>query len=233
MHALTVSARDPLDTADPPRYHEDEFFGVMIDSGAAKPSTAGYSQFKAYSAKTGVQLDTSTRGTITVRWGKGSSINLGSIHVPSPLGTITFHVMDSDTPFLLSLEDMDRLKVYYDNTTDWVIRRSSGKNQRVVPVIRHFGHAWIMGPENRGPASTMWCFYTEPELRRLHRRFGHPAADRLHRLLSQAEDSDVSLSALEKLTDYCAFCQKNSTSPGRFRFKISGQRYRVQLDHHH
>jgi hypothetical protein len=60
---------------------------------------------------------------------------------------------------------------------------------------------------------------TDVELRRLHRRFGHPSVKRLQKLLYQAgHKSDRS--TIEQLTKFCHYCQKYGKSPGRFRFTL-------------
>jgi len=38
---------DVYNAGNPSRYNSDQFYGVMIDTGASKRSTAGYSQFQA------------------------------------------------------------------------------------------------------------------------------------------------------------------------------------------
>ncbi|CCD52037.1 similar to putative integrase [Botrytis cinerea T4] len=58
------------------------------------------------------------------------------------------------------------------------------------------------------------------QLRRLHRRFGHPSAHRLLRVLQRAGHSDVSQQEIDKLTKFCQYCQKHGKSPGRFKFSL-------------
>jgi len=56
------------------------------------------------------------------------------------------------------------------------------------------------------------------ELRYLHRRFGHPSVDRLHRVLERSSHDDVDKQAVNHLTKYCSHCQKHGKSPGGFKF---------------
>ena len=58
---------------------------------------------------------------------------------------------------------------------------------------------------------------TESELRRIHRRFGHPSVRRLFKILQRA-GYDTEFKAIEHLTKYCHQCQINSKAPGRFKF---------------
>ena len=73
------------------------------------------------------------------------------------------------------------------------------------------------------------CYYlTETELRRLHRRFGHPTADRFYRVLKRAGYDEINTTTIEKLTEFCHQCQMHSNAPGRFKFKL-----RDDLDFNH
>ena len=69
-----------------------------------------------------VKLDSMTAGSANVRFGKGSSeTSLGTTRVTTEIGTIKFEVIRAPTPFLLCLQDMDRLGVYFDNTMDELV----------------------------------------------------------------------------------------------------------------
>ena len=63
------------------------------------------------------------------------------------------------------------------------------------------------------------CHLTEPELRQLHRRFGHPSVARLAKLLNRA-GQEFNSKALEAITKICKHCQLNSAPPGRFKFTL-------------
>ena len=194
----------------------------MIDTGASCKSTAGYGQFQALQAvDRSVSLNTSTKGQVTVQFGIGASTSIGTIDVNSPVGKVQFHIVKADTPFLLCLADMDRLHIKYDNLKDVIITRT-----KKVPVVRRFGHpfllwsfslqSYLVESFNANP-----CYLTDVELRRLHRRFGHPSVDRLQKLLDKAGHShNTDRSAIEELTRLCHYCQKFGRSPGRFRFTL-------------
>ena len=196
------------------RYTADRFFGIMLDSGAAQKSTAGYNQYLAYTKtfnKKEQQLDTSTAGSVYVQFGIGSTPSIGSITVHTPIGHATFHVTKTDTPFLLCLQDMDTMDVYFNNLENKVVCA----NGRREPIMRIFGHPFLIW----GPITA--SFLTETELRQLHRRFGHPATDRLIRLLERAGHNDQHhRHIVEQITKYCAYCQKHGRSPGRFKFTL-------------
>ena len=83
--------------------------GVIIDTRASKHFTAGYSQFLTLQKIDKVQLNKSIKGTVSVQFGIGSTSSIGFIKVAMPIGTVEFHVVKIDTPFLLCLADMDNL----------------------------------------------------------------------------------------------------------------------------
>ncbi len=223
QHALTpttpvLDQQDPFSYIQAPaRYNKQEFYGVMIDTGASMKSTAGYGQFIAYQNIVNIKLDSSTAGQVNIQFGIGSTSSMGSICVETPIGSIIFHVVDADTPFLLSLTDMDHLGVYYDNVQDLLVKHNAR-----FPVSRRFGHPFLLwGPFLSASATfSTECMLTEVELRRLHRRFGHPSAARLYNVLRKANQQDVSQSVIERITDFCHHCQKHGKSPGRFKFTL-------------
>ncbi|KAM4067193.1 DUF1421 multi-domain protein [Hirsutella rhossiliensis] len=160
------------------RYSRDRFQGIMID-------TAGYSQYIALQREDpSVALDSSTSGQASIKFGNGDTINsLGTVALKTPLGRITFHILQTPTPFLLCLADMDRLGIYFNNITDTINCSNHCTNRPTsIPVIRKWGHPWFFLTKDEESIS----FLTETEIRTLHRRFGHPAVPRLHHLLKQA-----------------------------------------------
>ena len=111
--------------------------------------------------------------------------------------------MPLKTLFLLSLADMDKLGVYFNNLTNHLIT-STGE---CVPVVRRFGHSFLLwNTALQGFISESFtcnpCFLTEVELRRLHRRFGYLSISKLRNVLERA-GHDINMEALEYLTKYC------------------------------
>jgi hypothetical protein len=236
-HQLSTRALESSDvTADSPnqthdgavnslitasRYNATRFYGIMIDTGAAKRSTAGYGQFQALlQIDDSLTLDKSTKGAVAVQFGIGSTSSIGSLTINTPIGKVCFHIVDVDTPFLLCLADMDNLNVYYNNLTDQLITP-----QGSVLVVRRFGHPFLLW---KAPFYSFLidsldenpCFLTNVELQRLHRRFGHPSVSRLQAILDRSGHTDVDKQALEHLTKYCKHCQIYSKAPGRFKFNL-------------
>ncbi|KAM4056786.1 DUF1421 multi-domain protein [Hirsutella rhossiliensis] len=130
-----------------------------------------------------VALDSSTSGQASIKFGNGDTINSLAQLPKNTLGRITFHVLQTPTPFLLCLADMDRLGIYFNNITDTINCTNHCTNRPTsIPVVRKWGHPWFFLTKDEESIS----FLTETEIRTLHRRFGHPAVPRLHHLLKQA-----------------------------------------------
>ncbi|KAM4065231.1 cwf18 domain containing protein [Hirsutella rhossiliensis] len=122
-----------------------------------------------------VALDSSTSGQASIKFGNSDAIHSSA--------QITFHVLQTPTPFLLCLADMDRLGIYFNNITDTINCTNHCTNRPTsIPVVRKWGHPWFFLTKDEESIS----FLTETEIRTLHRRFGHPAVPRLHHLLKQA-----------------------------------------------
>lgn len=197
------------------RYGPDTFHGILIDTGAAGQSTAGISQYKAFESLFGPhKLDKS--GIINVKFGIGDAPSIGSISVLTPIGPCTFHVIKTNTPFLLSLSDLDNNKAYFDNLSD-MIRLLKNDTYISIPVVRKFGHAFLQW----GPMTATTSFLTESELRVLHRRFGHPSVQRLVNMLNRAGHADGNhTQILNKITQNCQKCQRYGSAPLRFKFTL-------------
>ncbi|KHJ30568.1 hypothetical protein EV44_g4256 [Erysiphe necator] len=97
----------------------------MIDTGAAATSTAGYNQYLAYNKLSNVNLDISTAGQASIRFGIGSAVSIGSVMVHMPLGFVELHVIKVDTPFLMSIADLDRMGAYYNNVNNILVTKTS------------------------------------------------------------------------------------------------------------
>jgi hypothetical protein len=104
----------------------------MPDSGAAGVSIAGKPQFLALQKlNPSIELDTTAAGQYTIRFGKGEAISQGVVTVPTPIGSIPFHVVPANTPFLLCINDIDRIGVKLDNLKNVLIQ-----GNKKIPIIR-------------------------------------------------------------------------------------------------
>ena len=62
-----------------------------------------------------MELDTLTKGQVTVEFRVSAVSSISTIYVYIPVRGVEFYVVKANIPFLLSLADMDRLWVYFDN----------------------------------------------------------------------------------------------------------------------
>ncbi|KAI1002363.1 hypothetical protein K3495_g5835 [Podosphaera aphanis] len=98
MHLL-LKSKSSLNS----RYSSLKFEGILIDTGAAKVSTAGYEQFLALKRlQPSIQINKLRTEEAKITFGIGSTSSLGTIDITTPIGIITFHVTKSVTISLLS-----------------------------------------------------------------------------------------------------------------------------------
>lgn len=207
------------------RYNRHNFYGILIDTGVSLRSTAGYEQFIAYknlrsNPDSEIFLDKTKAGIVNVQFGIGSKSSICSVTLNTSIVTIDSHVVEADIPFILSLNDMDRLQVQLDNLNNVLIQKF-----KEFPVIRRFGHVFLL---DEIVFKSLDCFLSEQELRQLHRRFGHPSADRLYNILHESNHK-VQREAINRLNKFCLTCQKNGQSPRHFKFTL----YDVLIDFNH
>ena len=154
-HRLTK--QDPFEPLTTPsaflvqhRYSSDKFWGIMPDTGAAGISTIGQAQFEALH-KLFPELVVQPATGQSVKFGKGSATASGYVIFPTILGDIKFFIVPSDTPALWCIQDMDRMKVQYNNLDNTLIQGT-----RRIPIVREFGHPWWLFIH--GQPSTMLVF---------------------------------------------------------------------------
>ncbi|KAL3420591.1 hypothetical protein PVAG01_07036 [Phlyctema vagabunda] len=230
----TKSVSEVLVNTATTRYGKDRFYGVLVDTGASFVSSTGYNQYLAFNHYFNKAID--TKDQCVLKFGIGTIQSKGTITVDCPIGTVKFHVVEADTPFILSLEDIDRTKYYFNNLTNEMV------GEKKFPVIRQFGHAFLLW----GLPLSTYCAsvfvnieattninegnpslsgqLTETELRQIHRRFGHPSVQRLADILNRSEH-EFDRQTIEDINRYCTHCQKHGRSPGRFRFNIKDDIY--------
>ena len=132
----------------------------MPDTGASGVSSAGELQFKALcKLDRKVRLNTSRAGEHKIKFGDGDpKVSLGTADVNTPISTITFHILPTNTPFLFCLKDMDAMGVELRNKKN-VLERGDKR----VPIVRKWGHPWMLLHNLEEAAA--WSHLTESELR--------------------------------------------------------------------
>jgi hypothetical protein len=133
------------------RYISEKFYEMMIDSSASTKSTAEYDQYLAFKKNkidSSVDLDLSRAETVNVQFEIESASSIESLIIDISFGIVKFHVIKTDISFLLSLADMNRLKVYFNNVTNSLIQMINTneilRKKRNFSVIRRFGHGFLL-----------------------------------------------------------------------------------------
>jgi hypothetical protein len=77
---------------------------------------------------------------VKATFGIGLTTLIGSITISTPIGQCEFHIVNANTSFLLSLAEMDAKKITLDN----VQNKLTNKDGVSVPIVRRFGHPFLM-----------------------------------------------------------------------------------------
>lgn len=203
---------------DVPRRNVCDFDSIMIDTGATRGSSGGKRQFFNYCKAMGQKSVFDDICAARCHFGIETTISSG-------VGNIVFlvvklwmsfdiHVVNADTPKLRSIDDMDRLGIYMQNLDNFLIHRDSGETAKIARVN---SHPYLQ--RNTKIAS----YFTFPELRRLHRHFGHPHVDKLVNVLKRLKVSTITPETrkmLEKIERSCAACQEYAQRLRRFKFTL-------------
>ncbi len=205
------------------RYTSEMFYDIMIDSETSIRSIVDYEQYLAFIKNISIDLDCIKTETINVQFEIESTSSVKSLTIDISMELIEFHVIKTDTSFLLSLADMNRLKVYFNNVENILFMIIKNTN---LSVIRRFEHDFLLWKNSYSLHSYITqsfnsnlCYLTEVELRQLHRRFEHSFIMKLHDLLKRF-DHEVKKAVLKKLSKFCTFCQKYAKSSERFKFTL-------------
>ena len=197
------------------------FEGVMIDTGANRSSTMSLSQYENYcrehmtpAALHNISIDTSRQKKIKGIGGTIKTIGQARVRIPiSGLGIeliVVFNIVPHDSPTILCLQDMKRMGIDISIQED-----SLTLGDKMHSLVLENNLLWLKWE------STDYTFYTETELRKLHRSFGHPSAKALAELLKRARPTDPYVhDELDAIIRECAVCAKNASIPRRFKLTV-------------
>jgi hypothetical protein len=176
------------------RQSGEPFLGVCVDTGTTR-TMVGSSQFRALCIVMGYtpKLRSSSR---RFRCGNLTHPSLGYFSFRLPIGKSHFHSIDVDVvdvsnPFLLGLNDLHAIQARIDlSDFSWTI---AGERSKLVHKNQHL---WL--PLSFDDS----CCFTQAELTLLHRRLGHPQADRMLALLRRAKPLDIDKDTKSNLTKF-------------------------------
>jgi hypothetical protein len=121
------------------RYTSEMFYDIMIDSKASVRSIVDYEQYLAFIKNIFIDLDHTKTETINVQFEIESISSVESLTIDISMRLVKFHVIKADTSFLLSLANMNRLKVYFNNVENLLI-----DTIKVLSIIRRFDHDFLL-----------------------------------------------------------------------------------------
>lgn len=124
------------------------------------------------------------------------------------------HVVDTDVFVFLSIDDMGRHGIFFNNLKNRLVQ---AKSKETAVIKRIGGHHFLRWSEQ------MQSHFTYTELHHLRRRFGHPNVDKLYNLLKRSGMQDVDANTrkmLERIEQLCLPCQTYVQPPRRFKFTL-------------
>ena len=204
----------------------EEFKGVTIDTGANRKSVMCISQYKAYEQEFGrkIPIKPSKKKGLKGIGGQGEVVGEVTIQIPfQKLGLIIdvdFAVLKGECPSLLSNKDM--LQNNLDISLQGRYIHVGDRRQPLALENFFFIHKWSCN-------DTPYALFTEDELRKIHRGFGHPSVKASYHLLRRANPDTLppqTLKELNKISRDCKTCLKYAQAPRRFRLTIGAEKLR-------
>lgn len=202
------------------------FDGVRLDTAANRRSVISKIQYDAYQNEFGrkIIIRPPTKNNLRGIGGQQRVIGEATIQIPfNKLGLVIdvdFAIINSDIPTLLSNKDM------IDNGLDLSLQ---GHYLHIGPLRQPLSLENYFLVYRWSADDTPYALYTEPELRRIHRTFGHPSVKATYNLLKRASktglDKEIRLE-LEKIADDCKVCKTNSSTPRRFKLTVGSDELR-------
>ncbi len=195
------------------------FKGILLDTCCNRSSVMSLSQYKAYCEEFNVptKLKPDTKSISGIG---GNSKAVGTAMIPIPFTDLNlvidveFTIMKDNVPTLLSMKDMK------DNGLDLSIQKEELYYKHLTQQLSMENYFLI---HRWGKGDIAYSLYTESELRKLHRVFGHPTVSALFKLLQQARGSEIDKSVretLEEISKSCITCAVNATKPRRFKLTV-------------
>lgn len=196
------------------------FKGILIDSCAKRSPVMSYTQYRAYCEKFNVPMNIDNKNGRPM-FGTGRTIKaIGTALVPIPFKNLDlvidvhFQIMKDKILSVLSMREMK------DNGLDYSIQDEVVKFKNAEQKLTT-GNYFLVNC--RKPEDLKYAPYTESELRKLHRVFGHPSVQALYNLLKRANPEGVEGSMrkkLEEIISACDTCVRHGAKHRRFKVTI-------------
>lgn len=187
----------------------------MPNTEVVKVSTTGKSQFKALQREMPeIEQNMICAIETTICFKSWMSLSLiGIVQLLTLIDIINFYFVDTLTPFLLYLKDVDTLGIYLNNITNQLICQDGIS----ISIFCKWGHAWFFVNKNNKIA--MSIYLTDAELCWVHTCFGYLSINKLHKLLIWA-CQDIEHKIIEMINKFYHYCQIKSKAPQCFKFTL-------------
>jgi hypothetical protein len=123
------------------RYIFAVFYDIMIDSNASIQSIVNYEQYLAFIKNIFIDLNRTKTDIVNVQFEIESIASIESLIIDISFEIMKFHVIKIDTFFLLSLADMNRLKIYFNNVENILFMIIKNRD---LSIIRRFDHDFLL-----------------------------------------------------------------------------------------
>ena len=122
-------------------YNFNKWYGIIINIKVVRVLTTGFGQYLIYKETVDLTatLNTSNAGAIKVKFGIGSISSVNSLKVQLLVREIVFYIIYANTPFLMSLRDLNSLGYYYNNFINKVVTPIL-----TVLVVQQFSHPFLL-----------------------------------------------------------------------------------------
>ena len=182
-----------------------------------------HSQYKAYCNEFNIPAIIDRSDTRGLKGIGGQSQCIGTSIVQIPFNDLNlildgkFRILQDTCPSLLSLKDMKQ------NGLDLSIQQHllyfKYKCQNLIFENDFLKYKW-------NKADVEYALYTDVELRRLHRVFGHPSVSSLQKLLKRANQEEFGpdvTAVLHEINKSCKTCAEHASKPRRFKITIGSE----------
>jgi hypothetical protein len=205
------------------RYTFAVFYEIMIDSKTSIRLIVDYEQYLTFIKNTSIDLNRIKTDIVNVQFEIELIFLIKLFIIDISFELMKFHVIKTDTSFLLSLADMNRLKIYFNNVENILFMIIKNRD---LSITRRFDHDFLLWKNSYSLHSYIdqlfnfyFCYLIDVKLRQLHKWFDHLSIMKLYNLLKRS-NHDVKKAVLKKLTKFCTFCQKYAKSSERFKFTL-------------
>ncbi len=113
----------------------------MIDSKASIRFIVDYEQYLVFIKNILIDLNRTKTVTVNVQFEIESISLVESLIIDISFELIKFHVINTDTLFLISLANMNRLEIYFNNVENILFMIIKNKD---LSIIRRFDHDFLL-----------------------------------------------------------------------------------------